>query len=95
MRFSKYNAEGYHDLTAYGAFRNIDREQKQEKQAVRQLRANFAVYRPIVYICSPYAGDRYTAGLRCRKTACPLRRTCCFRSSWTTLIRRSGSRRCS
>ena len=57
MRFSKYNAEGYHDLTAYGAFRNIDQEQKQTKQAIKQLRANFAVYRPIVYICSPYAGD--------------------------------------
>ena len=57
MRFSKYNHEGYHDLTAYGAFQNIDREQKQAKHAVQQLRANFAVYRPIVYICSPYAGD--------------------------------------
>ena len=27
------------------------------KQAVKQLRASYAVYRPIVYICSPYAGD--------------------------------------
>ena len=57
MRFSKYNHEGYQDLTAYGAFQNIDRERKQEKQATQQLRASFAVYRPIVYICSPYAGD--------------------------------------
>ena len=62
MRFSKYNAEGYHDLTAYGAFRNIDREQKQAKQAINQLRASFAVYRPIVYICSPYAEQRYCTG---------------------------------
>ena len=57
MRFSKYNHEGYPDLTAYGAFQNIDRERKQEKQATQQLRASFSVYRPIVYICSPYAGD--------------------------------------
>ena len=27
------------------------------RQAVKQLRASYAVYRPIVYICSPYAGE--------------------------------------
>ena len=57
MRFSKYNHEGYHDLTVYEAFTGIEKERKQEKQAVKQLRASYAVYRPIVYICSPYAGD--------------------------------------
>lgn len=40
------NAEGYPDPTAYEAFCAIEKEQK-------ALRA----FRPIVYICSPYAGD--------------------------------------
>ena len=57
MRFSKYNHEGYHDPTVYEAFTGIEKERKEEKQAVQQLRASYAVYRPIVYICSPYAGD--------------------------------------
>lgn len=46
MCISKYNSERYPDPTAYEAFCNIEREQ-------RALRA----FRPIVYICSPYAGD--------------------------------------
>ena len=57
MRFSKYNHEGYRDPTVYEAFTGIEEERKQEKQAVKQLRASYAGYRPIVYICSPYAGD--------------------------------------
>jgi hypothetical protein len=40
------NAEGYADPTAFGAFCAIEKEEK-------ALRA----FRPIVYICSPYAGD--------------------------------------
>lgn len=40
------NAEGYPDPTAFGAFCVIEKEEK-------ALRA----FRPIVYICSPYAGD--------------------------------------
>lgn len=40
------NAEGYADPTAFGAFCSIEKEEK-------ALRA----FRPIVYICSPYAGD--------------------------------------
>ena len=43
------NAEGYPDPTAFGAFCAIEKEEK-------ALRA----FRPIVYICSPYAGDRET-----------------------------------
>lgn len=46
MSVSKYNSEGYYDPTAYGAMQTIEQEQ-------RSLRA----FRPIVYICSPYAGD--------------------------------------
>ena len=40
------NAEGYADPTAFGAFCSIEKEEK-------ALRA----FRPIVYICSPHAGD--------------------------------------
>ena len=46
MSISKFNSEGYFDPTAYGALSVIEREE-------RSLRA----FRPIVYICSPYAGD--------------------------------------
>ena len=41
-----YNAERYHDPTAYAALSTIEKEE-------RALRA----FRPIVYICSPYSGD--------------------------------------
>lgn len=47
MGISKYNSEGYHDLTVYEALSNIEKE----KKAARRL------YRPLVYICSPYAGE--------------------------------------
>lgn len=40
------NAEGYADPTAFEAFCALEKEEK-------ALRA----FRPIVYICSPYAGD--------------------------------------
>lgn len=46
MSISKYNNEGYPDPTAYNALSSIENE-------VRALRA----FRPIVYICSPFAGD--------------------------------------
>lgn len=46
MSISKFNNEGYADPTAYGALSVIDKEE-------RALRA----FRPIVYICSPFAGD--------------------------------------
>ena len=46
MSVSKYNSEGDFDPTAYGALATIDKEE-------RALRA----FRPIVYICSPFAGD--------------------------------------
>ena len=46
MSVSKYNSEGYYDPTAYGAMQTIEQEQ-------RSLRA----FRPIVYICSPYAAQ--------------------------------------
>lgn len=46
MSISKYNNEGYPDPTAYNALSSIENE-------ARALRA----FRPIVYICSPFAGD--------------------------------------
>ena len=46
MSIDKYNTEGYYDPTAYEAMSVIEKEE-------RALRA----FRPIVYICSPYAGD--------------------------------------
>lgn len=46
MSIDKFNSEGYYDPTAYEAMRAIEQEE-------RALRA----FRPIVYICSPFAGD--------------------------------------
>ncbi len=46
MSVNKYNSEGYFDPTAYEAMSVIEAEEK-------ALRA----FRPIVYICSPYAGE--------------------------------------
>lgn len=47
MGISKFNSEGYHDPTTYEALSKIEKEEKAAKRA----------YRPLVYICSPYAGD--------------------------------------
>lgn len=49
MGINKFNSEGYRDLTAYSALKNIEQKEK----AVRRT----AAFRPLVYICSPYAGD--------------------------------------
>ena len=46
MSINKFNSEGYYDPTTYEALTNIEKKE-------RALRA----FRPIVYICSPYAGD--------------------------------------
>ncbi len=43
---SKRNSEGYFDPTAYEALTKIEREAKQNR-----------AFRPMVYICSPLAGD--------------------------------------
>lgn len=47
MGISRYNWEGYPDPTTYEALSEI---RKKEKAAVKG-------YRPLVYICSPFAGD--------------------------------------
>ena len=46
MSINKFNSEGYYDPTAYEAMSTVEKEE-------RALRA----FRPIVYICSPYAGN--------------------------------------
>lgn len=46
MSIDKRNGEGYPDPTAYEALSLIEKEE-------RALRA----FRPIIFICSPYAGD--------------------------------------
>ena len=45
MSINKFNSEGYYDPTAYKAMAAVEKEEK-------ALRA----FRPIVYICSHYAG---------------------------------------
>ena len=44
-----YNAEGYFSPTEHEAFTRIEKEERAAAKA--------AAFRPIVYICSPYAGD--------------------------------------
>lgn len=46
MSVDKFNSEGYYDPTAYEAMSTVEKEE-------RALHA----FRPIVYICSPYAGE--------------------------------------
>ena len=45
MGVNMRNSEGYYDPTTYRAFKNIDKDEKRK-----------ARFRPLVYICSPYAG---------------------------------------
>lgn len=45
MSANLYNSEGYYDPTAYEALSHIEQEAKK------------TAYRPLVFICSPYAGD--------------------------------------
>jgi hypothetical protein len=49
MGIDKFNSEGYSDPTTYEVLTNIRRE---EMAADKK-----AAYLPLVYICSPYAGD--------------------------------------
>lgn len=46
MIINKYNSEGYYDPTAYEALTAVENEEKATK-----------IFRPMVYICSPYSGD--------------------------------------
>lgn len=46
MVIERFNSEGYFDPTAYEAMSNVEKEEQPQK-----------IFRPVVYICSPYAGD--------------------------------------
>lgn len=48
MNIDKKNSEGYVDMTSYEALTNITRDKAADKKAA---------YLPLVYVCSPYAGD--------------------------------------
>ena len=52
---SYFNSEGYHDPTAHEALTNIEREEKEV--SLNALAQSIPGYRPLVFICSPYAGD--------------------------------------
>ena len=55
MGVSFYNAEGYSDPVPFEAINSIEREEKKAK------------YRPLVYICSPFAGDEEGNTMKARK----------------------------
>ena len=60
MSVSRFNSEGYHDPVVYEALTNMEKEQRAAVRAV-------AAYRPLVYICSPYAGDEKINAENARK----------------------------
>lgn len=55
MSVRRYNCKGYFDPTAYEAFINIEKETR--AASLESLSRRVPNYRPLVYICSPYAGD--------------------------------------
>jgi len=56
---NKFNSEGYYSPTEFEVFTKIEKEEA----AVRKA----ASFRPIVYICSPYADNIYDNILKARK----------------------------
>lgn len=59
MGIDKYIAEGYYVPTTYNALTNIHRDE--------MATCKRAAYRPLIYICSPYAGDTVRNVLNARK----------------------------
>lgn len=56
MSVSRYNSEGYPDLTTFEALSAIENEAKAARS-----------YRPIVYVCSPFSGDVAVNTVNARK----------------------------
>lgn len=56
-RIGPYNHEGYYDPTAFYALNSVDQKQRQKQKEVRESAYKDHPYRPLIYICSPYAGD--------------------------------------
>lgn len=60
MRDNWYrNSEGYYDPTAGAALSSIKREEKKVKKQAMTLEEKKEKYRPLVFICSPFAGEVY------------------------------------
>lgn len=92
MGINKYNSEGYYDPTVYEALSNIEKEEKAARR----------VYRPLVYICSPYAGDvernvnmaRVYSRFAVRNTCIPIAPHLLYPQFMMTADRRSGNLPC-
>jgi len=55
---NKYNAEGYRDPTTFEALSRVATEEKRGKRRDPYTPRPYDMgYRPLVYICSPFAGD--------------------------------------
>ena len=63
MRISRYNHEGYFDPTPFDAYKGIGDRTAAETGVV----GNSHGFRPIVYICSPFAGDTEANLFRARR----------------------------
>lgn len=53
MKINKFNQERYPDPTCYQALVSIAKQEKEERARSRYTPG----FKPVVYICSPYAGD--------------------------------------
>ena len=88
MSVDMRNSEGYLDLTAYEAIKKVEQEQRSGR-----------AFRPIVYICSPYAGDiagnveaaRRYSRFAVDKGYIPSHHICSIHSFWTMPTRTSVS----
>ena len=56
-RISLYNHEGYRDPTAYAALNSAEKAHQKKQHEVRCSVYKNNPYRPLVFICSPFAGD--------------------------------------
>ena len=56
-KISYYNHEGYRDPTAYAALNNAEKAFQQKQHEVRCSVYKNNRYRPLVFICSPFAGE--------------------------------------
>ena len=63
MKISCRNSEGYMDPTPYEALSNILAEaEAAARQTPHPVPAQARIYRPLVYVCSPYSGDTVSNG---------------------------------
>lgn len=55
MCIDRFNSEGYYDPTTYEALTSIEKEERKK------------AFKPVVYICSPFAGDTEHNTLKARE----------------------------